>query len=220
MLCSKCGTNNTFGSERCSNCNGLLWEGATTLSNLRNGRRAIDLIIYIAIWPLAAAFGFLGLYLFSEIIVPGPEALLFTCKFVALPLAIAVFYWERDRRSYCGPWTSAIKIFGNYLVLLFVSITAIGWINVVFVTDQRLVIEGTVTKLEANRKSGSWVYVRNSKYTDDYGLIVPPAEFSKLQLNAHFGICFRVGWLGIPFRWRHHDNGTCSFIHRSVEPAE
>jgi hypothetical protein len=162
---------------------------------------------------LFVVFVFFAMYLAFEIIVPGFEAVLFTCKFIALPLALAVLYWKRRRRLHRSPGPSAGNLLVGYVMLLFVSVIAIGWINAAFLTDEVLIIEGTITKLEPNRKSGSRAYVRSSKYEDDYGLIVPPREFAKLRVNSHFGICFKVGWLGIPFRWRHHHQGACSFIH-------
>lgn len=214
MLCSKCGRNNVLGNKRCVHCNGLLWKWSNSLPPSSRARRVIDLALSNAIWPLLVAVVFFAAYLALGIIVPGPEALLFTCKFIALPLALAVLYWQRRRWVRHASRPSYVNLFVGYIVLLFVSLTAIKWINAAFLTDQILVIEGTVTKLEPNRRSGSSVYLRSSDYEHDYRLIVPPGEFSKLQLNSHYGVCFQVGWLGIPFRWRHHNNGACSLIHR------
>lgn len=170
--------------------------------------------LFVIKFSVAAIIVFIVvLYLTSAIIVPGLEAIVFTGKFIAIPLTLAALCWACRRWLLGSRLPSAENILGGGTLLFFVSLTAVKWLNAAFLTDQILVIEGTVTKLEPNRKSGSWAFVRSSEYADDFGLIVPPVEFEKLRLSQHFGICFHVGWLGIPFRWNHHHQGACSFIH-------
>jgi hypothetical protein len=101
-------------------------------------------------------------------------------------------------------------------MLFCILVVAIEWVNAASISNRTLLIHGVVTHMRESHGRGGggrWIYVKDPVSSNEVKLEVPPTEYEKASVGSYFGACFQIGWLEIPFRWRHGDHGTCTFIH-------
>jgi len=157
-----------------------------------------------------------AIYLFFAIVTPGFEGPLFTEKYFSLPLGLAIALRERRHLEYGATRTALSSLALAYIATFCVLVLVVEWVNTAVTSGETLLIHGSVTqKRESHGRGGGgyWIHVQNAALGTEVSLEVPPKEYEKASLGSYFGTCFQVGWLGIPFRWRHGNHGTCTFLY-------
>ena len=173
--------------------------------------------------PILMIGAFASIFLFEA---PANDFYPHWAKTLAAPIGIALFlftYWNLDaikRLTLGSTWEIWGTVACLYPLALLLAPMYVLAANAAVARAETVMIRGLVTeKNKFSKKPGYLIKIQDKSTGKSFDLGVTAPEFDAVKIGAEYRVCFYIGGLGIPFKWRYGENGgLCSLSLAFKDP--